>query len=400
MKHLWLLSLVALNFACTAEITNPEQTDTGLPDVQVDATAGLADGGDLPDLVDAGFISPDSGVDASADFTEGPTQVPLFIAQGDLGRIMVSCDGGASWEFDQDDLSGRQCYVEASGSYDCNHGEGAARGLAWGDGVFLATFGWGEPGGVRRSTNGVDWTEVIPGTTYGGVAYGNGVFLAGKPTPKRSTDGGLTWEDSAASGMSVYNVRGIGFADYETGRFIMVGEDASVDIVISSDGAQTWWKPTTLPAGCGSGIQFEGGIAYGNRVIVIVGSGGNGCRSIDGGQNWQTADLDEGIGSDLLFDGENFRIFGNSAVFSSPDGINWSKATIPIQSVGAAAISDDGQIAAARGGWQNWYARQEFYHAPNAATWDVILAPNVPAGHPIQHMKFGWGTPSATCPAK
>lgn len=400
MKRLWLPALLTFSIACSGDstVTDDVLLDSGTPDAKNAADAST----DVSSPSDAQFdttLNPnDAGGKADDSIDSGPTQVPLFVAQGDLGRLMVSCDHGATWAFDEDDLSGRKCY--AADNYDCNHGEGAARGVAFGEGVFLATFGWGEPGGVRRSVNGIDWTEVITGTTYGGLAYGNGVFLAGKPTPKRSTDGGLTWQDSADSQMTGYNVRGVGFAAYDTGRFIMVGEDAEVDIVISSDAAQTWWKPTTLPAGCGAGIQFEGGIAYGNGAIVIVGSDGNGCRSTDGGQNWQTANLDEGIGSDLLFDGQVFRIFGNSAAFSSPDGATWTKTTIPIQSVGAAAVSDEGQIAAARGGWQNWYDKQEFYHSPNGSSWEVIAPMNIAGGHPIQHMIFGWGEPSAECPAR
>jgi hypothetical protein len=136
-------------------------------------------------------------------------KVAMFVAQGDLGRTTVSCDDGKSWvgnhswEIDGDPLAcganqGAHCfegtcsYLVGSECQDmpcCGDTPDIARGLAYGDGQFVATWGWGAPGAVRRTANGVDWVTTHPDDSFGGAAYGSGHFVVASRSPFWSTDG-------------------------------------------------------------------------------------------------------------------------------------------------------------------------------------------------------------------
>ena len=100
----------------------------------------------------------------------------MFVAQGDVGRTAVSYDDGYSWIGDESDDAAVVCFTDGT---DCDHHSGAARGLAFGDGWFLATFGWGTPGGIRRSADGIAWEPVLTGTTFGGIAYRGSIVRMG-----------------------------------------------------------------------------------------------------------------------------------------------------------------------------------------------------------------------------
>src|SRR5690606_6858809 len=87
----------------------------------------------------------------------GSAGVPLFVAQGHLGRTVISCDGGQSWTADQSNDAEAQCWSGPDDEPDCDHDPGAGRGIVFADGWFVATFGWGPPGGIVRSRDGVAW---------------------------------------------------------------------------------------------------------------------------------------------------------------------------------------------------------------------------------------------------
>ena len=95
----------------------------------------------------------------------------MFVAQGLMGRLTVSCDDGHTWIANQSwDLAGDalvcgstepvDCYADSStcsylgwngcvtGTCDCLHHPGFSKGVAYGNGHFVATFGWGHPGSV------------------------------------------------------------------------------------------------------------------------------------------------------------------------------------------------------------------------------------------------------------
>ncbi len=366
-----------------------------------------------------------TGVDPSGDDSSGGGDssgapvggVPVFFAAGDIGRTTYSCDMGQSWTGNRSyDLEGDAhvcgevqpvtCYDEGSGcqfmdgdgcqstgsNCDCDHHPGAVQGIAYGDGWWVATWGWGPPGSVRRSQDGAQWDIVIEGTTFGGLAYGNGTFMVGGRQPQVSTDGGATWADAAAAdfeasnGQTIYNLRQLAFAPAMGGHFVAIATSGdNRDILISSDEGESWWRPDQRPEACLANNQ---GILSSGETIVLLGRDGDACTSVDGGQTW-TVQAVGGSGPGG-WDGAQFWWWSGDQAFTSEDGLSWSAQPIsPSLNLGTVAVDPlTGTFVAVRGGWQNWYDEQEFYRSEDGVTWEVLDGAAFEGSHRIRHIAF------------
>lgn len=324
-----------------------------------------------------------------------PGLVPMFVAQGHLGRTMISCDQGATWVANRSDDDAARCFANG---VDCDHSPGAANGVAWGDGWFYATFGWGQPGSVRRSHDGVTWEKVLNDTTFGGMAFGDGKVLAGSRYPRLSADDGATWTELAEVPLDIWNVREVAFAPFENGRFILVGNDGETRrIAVSADDGKSWKLPT-VPADCAISFYQSGGIASGKGTLLVTDGGAHVCRSVDGGASWTTGDLGGDIESHLVWTGKEFMAWGGGVLRRSADGVSWTSQPIsPSVNIGNVAVSDDGAFVASGGGWDTWYEKQKFYRSADGVTWKEVPAGSFVGSHPITAMAFGWGMPSAAC---
>lgn len=371
----------------------------GTDELDAGVDAALADGApsDLPAVP---FDMPAIPRDATgADDLGSAAGTPLFVAQGHVGRTIVSCDDGRTWVGDTSIDDAVRCWQAGDPrEVECDHHPGSSKGIVYGRDRFFGSLGWGMPGAVRRG-DGAAWTSVLEGTTFGDVAYGNGVLLAAARTPQRSTNEGESFTIGTDSGMTVSNVRRAGFAAYGEGVFVMVGEDSgTVDIVLSPNGVD-WTHPDTLPAECGHAIQTEGGIAYGNGVILMLGGDGVACTSSNGGRTFSASNVGVAVGSHLVFDGSAFLAFARGEQLRSTDGATWTRsATTPASlSVGAIAYSPEtGTLVGVLGGWQVWYDRQVMYRSTDhGLTWEPLGGAAFPGGHPIRSMTFGRGV----CPA-
>ncbi len=366
----------------------------------------------------------DPSTDSSGSTGTLDPGTPMFMATGHMGRTTFSCDEGQSWagnrafdtNGDVDACSEVQpviCYDDASGcqfldedvcqqvatNCDCDHHPGQGLGIAYGDGWWVGTFGWGPaPGSVRRSIDGVTWEVVVEDTTFGGLTYGNGTFLAGDRQPLRSQDGGATWQPTApadfvaANGQTIYNVRRVGFADVDGGRFIIVATSGdNRDILLSSDEGDSWWRPAVRPEIC---LNNTRAILSGNDTIVLLGSTGVACSSLDGGETWSevTVAADGFVGADGVWDGTAFQWWDGGQRYRSVDGTTWTtEAMSPSLELGAvAADPQTGKLVAVRGGWTgSWYEGQEFYRSDDGVNW-VTLDPGTFVGsHRISRISIG-----------
>ncbi|MGB5813147.1 MAG: sialidase family protein [Polyangiales bacterium] len=322
--------------------------------------------------------------------------IPMFVAQGHAGRTTVSCDDGHTWVADKSNDDSILCFEEG---FDCDHDAGAGRGITWGDGWFYATFGWGTPGDVRRSDDGVDWETVLSGTTFGGVAYGNGRLVAANRPARYSDDQGVTWMNAGDSDLTVWTLRGAGFAPTHGGRFVMAASGGIAEITVSADG-HTWSQPESSPADCGDGIQTDGGIVYRNGTIVAMGSTAVACRSTDGGATWTSSAIGGSITSQLVFSGGQFMVWGNGTLYRSTDGVTWT--TTPLSpanlNLGPVAVSDSGTFVGVKGGWLVSYDKQAFYRSADGVTWETLPGSAFDGSHPIRFISFGYGKRSAACP--
>ncbi|GAB4203105.1 MAG: hypothetical protein OHK0013_16920 [Sandaracinaceae bacterium] len=343
-----------------------------------------------------------AGVDASSADRAG-----VFVAQGYAGRIAVSCDDGLTWRFDREDS-----LTDPSGAplppvercfdgVDCDHHPGRAKGVVFHHGWFVRTNGWGPPGAVRRSRNGIAWEVIDEGRTFGGIATSSdgsspGILVLGARTPLWSDDDGETFHEATNEAISGWNVRRVGLA---AGRFVVVGNDGN-EVGVSTDGTR-WTTPSHIDPECGRGIQNEGGIAGIGEALVIVSGTGVVCRSVDGGTTWTTSSLPEGArpsSSDVVTTGTELMVWSDGMVFRSSDGATWRGVpTEPRIQVGAVARSPAGTFVAVRGGWDQWNESQRFYRSADGVRWDELPPEAARRSHPIGWIAWGLVERSRAC---
>ncbi len=306
--------------------------------------------------------------------TPPPTQkqVEVLVAQGHMGRTVVSCDDGQSWIHDRSDDDNARCWVSGDPNYvECDHHSGAGRGIDFGAGYFYANFGHGAPSTLRRSSDGFNWTVIqnLP-RSAGSVLY----------TLKRlilffgqfSIDQGLTWQTSApAPDVGFFaNAKKLGSDLYVFGR--------ASGIAISRDAGETWSQPATFRPEWGMGIEniSRGGVAQGNGVIVILGwqentypaaNFGFAARSIDGGLTWaghQVFAEPLAYWNSLIFNGKEFVSWSNGKMWRSPDGENWTSTPILTGQVdGPVVMTSKGTYVSITSTWGAYYANQKAYRS-------------------------------------
>lgn len=377
-------------------------TDAAPPSDASAPDSGRGDGGvrdaavgtDAAAPPDAAAI-PDAAV--PVDFGDaGP--VPVLVAQGHNGRITVSCDDGRTWVANRSRDDALRCFTDdADGGFiDCDHNAWAGRGLASGGGVFVATWGWGYPGQLQRSVDGVTWTTVQSGSTFADVAYGNGLFMANDRTPLVSPDG-VAWSTRGDADPTPWNVRAIAFFPYDTGRFVIAAESDTRDIVVSADNGNSWAPSAVRPDGCGGYVQ---GMAYGNGVGLIASGSGHVCYTTNGAQSWTQVQVTGEITSPPVWTGSQFMVWNYNTAFMSADGANWTSQPVTPSSVNIGAVTRSvlGTLVASRGGWEVWYQDQQFYRSTDGIAWEVLPAGAFVGSHPINFIEGGWARPSATCP--
>jgi len=322
-------------------------------------------------------VDADSDADADADTdtdTGTPGVVSLVVGQAHVGRTLRSCDAGDTWLDDVSADGSLECWAQ---DYlpDCDHREDTARGIAFGDGAFVATFGWGYPGGLMRTEDGVVWEEVLPDVTGAGVAYGQGAFLVGDWAPWRSTDGGESWEQLDWASDS--NVRYIDWVDADGGRFLMFSDN---NLRVSDDLGDSWTIPTT-EAGCGTGawFLFAGGAAYGDGNLLILGGDGTTCRSQDDGASFQAVagPAVYELSTRPLWSGTHFEVWSSGQVHRSVDGDGWvSESLVPSIDLDSVVRTEDGLYVGIGGR----YDGQRAWWSADGTTWTEASA--FVGGHP------------------
>ncbi|NVB37321.1 hypothetical protein G6O69_05725 [Pseudenhygromyxa sp. WMMC2535] len=364
----------------------------------------------------------DSGeTEDSAETTGGDGLVSVFVAQGKFGRSTMSCDDGQTWIHERaydsegaseacDAVQSVVCFdgpcsfwdvddaaCEMQDSCDCDHSPGASTGLAAGQGVFAAAWGWGPKGALKYSADGASWAVGYPDTTQAGIAFGNGTFIAGSRTPRVSADG-ITWVDGGEADFRnendevIWNARTMGFAEVGGGVFVAgASSGENTDLMISSDDGQSWTRPTNSWA-CGGSFA---GVAGGNGAIVVV-FGDKACRSVDEGASFELVDF--AGGADVVFDGEQFMSWGAGQRWISVDGASWTGTALEISglpeghnfSLGPVARSEEtGTHVSVRSGWKVWYAAQDFYRSEDGLSWEVLPSESFVGSHPITHIEYG-----------
>lgn len=366
-------------------------------------------------VVDSGgvVVAADDGVDSAkmeqpdtaTPDTAPPDTVPVFVAQGYMGRTIVSCDRGETWVGNRSDDDALRCFAAGA---DCDHNGGRAMGITFGADWFVATWGWGKGNSIRRSRDGFAWERVVEDTTFSGVEFAGGRFVAFAGSPRVSTDA-KTWMTSPSIGFKGH-IRSAGHSDFGGGRFIAAGSEngsSSGEVMTSADGV-TWKRPTEMPAECGLDVGWNS-IASGAGVTVIVSDKGTVCRSTDGGDRWTKHALGGTSGGSVVHDGTRFLAFGRDttgvAAFESNDGSTWTArrmtltkpdGTVGTPSIGAVAHGG-GRFVAVNGGWDRWYEKQTFSRSDDGVAWTELPRTAFVGSHPIAVISFGRIKKPAEC---
>ncbi len=380
-------ALVSTGVACDSDPSDP--LDAGRVD------AGSVDSGPERDAPASDVAAEDAaGEDARGEDAGETSAVNVFVAQGHVGRTTVSCDGGRTWVANRSLDDDAVCWP-AEGEYDCDHHPGAAKGIAFAPTPtgprFVATWGWGPPGGIDWTAEGTSWTRTLADTTFGDVVFGGGVVLAAARNVRRSTDFGDTWVEGGESMLSVFNVRRAGFGD---GRFVMVGEDGGMrDVVLSDDLGVSWRHAESMPSACGASVQTRGGIVAGGGTTLILGGDGVACASTDG-QTFVESSIGTEVSSQLVWNGTEFVAWSRGQVHRSADGVTWNSSDMSPGGITLGAVAyGDGSYVGVRGGWQVWYEDQVFYRSSDGTNWAEADA--FVGSHPIRFMAYGQ---AARCP--
>ncbi len=360
------------------------------------ADGALADAAPAPSQGDAA-PAPVTGADAggSTDAALPRTRVPVFVAQGALGRTTISCDDGRTWIADRSEFPEARCFDnESPNNMECDHGAWPAAGLVAAGDFFVTAYGHGEPGVLQRSEDGITWETVLDGHWFGGLAYGNGTVMAVDRAPWISTSSGAmgTWTGHPAIEEPGGAVRGGSFSPFAGGIFFLHADGNTM--LRSTDNGETWTSNPTVPEGCS-----RDGFVHGNGVTLLTASDGSACRSADGGATWSYAKVADSFGSAAVFADGAFQVWSGTSRWRSTDGVIWSEAAITgAANLGAVAHGESGTYVATQGGWQVWYEKQAFYRSSDGLIWEALADGSFRKSHPIRSIVSGFARPSAACP--
>lgn len=383
------LSLLALA-VCIGCDAGPSSDDSGSSS---DVSTGASDASSSADPSSSG--SPSGGTTTSVPETSGgstssldptsdetgssggePEGVPVVVSLAHGGQTARSCDGGQTW-----------AGFNSFGIQDDHSDYAAFGGLTFGNGAFVAATGWGAPGHILRSTDGVIWEDLgdeafitdegpaRPNSASGVEFVGDGFVLFAGAHMWRSDDGSTWTADTPESLGFIGHFREVEYLP-EPDLLLLATEDwkapGTWTIQVSEDGGSTWQLGSGATSACVGYVQHVGGFAHHDGRLLLAGGAGPVCVSDDNGLTWTEAgDVGAEIADVKSYD-QGFVVLTQSGdVHTSTDGAQWS-------SLGASAL-DGGRIA--------WHAELGFFgegngayvHSADGVTWSPAAA-DVPRG--------------------
>lgn len=217
--------------------------------------------------------------------------------------------------------------------------------VAYGNGKFVGLAYNGTTHKVITSTDGITWTAgatisiFLSINTVTGIVFGNGIFVAYQAIPDGSSAitvassvDGTTWtKRTTVFTSSVYD--NIVSCSFLNGIFILVGNTGSTyipRIVTSTDGI-TWTSRTTGLAAADEIL----GVAYSANLFIVTATvSADGSKILlksTNGTTWTKMTFpyqSDGYLYGIYFINNTFVIITSTyKVFTSSDGINWTKSS-------------------------------------------------------------------------
>lgn len=220
-----------------------------------------------------------------------------FVAVGHdpVGTILFSLDG-ASW------------YTAHSDS------ASLLSGLAFGEGLFIATGSGGE---ILSSSNGSEWTrrgESVTSVTLSCAVYGNGIFVAaGSGNKAVVSTNGIDWIEHDMGGTASWFF-GI---DYFNNHFVAVGRDG---VIMTSADGEIWVERAS-----GTNLDLSS-VSHSSDKLIAVGKDGL-ILSSSNGSSWTK--IASGVSHDLAgihYNYGRFVVVGKTGlILSSNNAVAWVK---------------------------------------------------------------------------
>jgi len=309
-------------------------------------------------------------------------QIPVIIAVGQGGRIILSTDDGQSWE---------QVYFGAPTPGHIGHW--MTRSAAYTGGLFLVPLGSGKPAMVLASDDGRNWRHLLPPESEQEAAEkfdpldmpeawtmdgGDGTFIWGSWCLKLTPDFGKTWYQTDLGQVTQDDPRELKtrqlkpFYLGEPGRFFIPADDSSpenravANLFLTEDNGKSWkWLQ---PSGLEDGAETTGAdFAYVGDTWVFSTRAGEIYRSTDEGRTWEGPTKVGARSPYLAVVNGEFWLTGPKS-FSSKDGKEWAPLPEAIPN-GSVFQSPSGALFSVR------YSRSNIMRSTDdGETWEVVFS--------------------------
>ena len=233
----------------------------------------------------------------------------------------------------------------------------ALNDVIWDGAAFIAV---GNDGAVLTSFDGTAWSTRDSGTganLNAVAAYGSEIFVVGDETVLLSTDHGASWVMKDTFNAANLTAVVVTPSQVVVGGFS--GGLAAALISISEDGGETWQAVDSWPAHA----YFCTDLIYRDGLFVAAtdsstSSNGAKVKVSSDGKTWHDILVrDDTVGLyAVVHDGNQFIVAGgDSAVFTSFDGFNWTERQTPVQDIDYLSATWDGSRLVLAGGISWWY---------------------------------------------